>query len=160
LGNRRPSDWFRLVLLLVARGRNLLPTRFTHTKTKSINSPCPWFRTGCTEPWTDCMEHHQGLGPSRTAPAGSDSAVRGRRSREGIGAMEVEQGFRQRLELLQRQGPDGGAAGLAQGAAAAGELGEGEGDFAFLAALRAQSVRSRRIFLARTSLISRCLGTG
>jgi len=74
--------------------------------------------------------------------------------------MEVEQGFRQRLELLQRQGPDGGAAGLAQGAAAAGELGEGEGDFAFLAALRAQSVRSRRIFLARTSLISRCLGTG
>jgi len=105
------------------------------------------------------LDGGEGMGKGAAGGVGG-LAVGGQPGGEVVGALEIEQGFGQKLELLQRQGLDAGASGPAQGAAAAGELGEGEGDFAFLAALRSQLVRSRRIFLARTSLISRCLDTG
>ena len=69
------------------------------------------------------------------------SAAGGQPRREVVEALKVEQGFRQGLALLKRQGLDAGGGGFAQGAAAAGE--ESEGDFggfllaAFLSALLA-----------------------
>ena len=66
---------------------------------------------------------------------GKALAVSGQPSGEVVGALEIEQGFRQRLELLQWEGLDAGGGGLAQGAAAAGE--EAEGDLGgFLMATR------------------------
>ena len=52
-----------------------------------------------------------------------------------VSALEIEQGFRQRLELLQGKGLDAGSGGLAQGAAAAGEKADGDGGFSFFAPL-------------------------
>jgi len=43
-----------------------------------------------------------GIGPNLAAPTGNDSAAGGQPRREVVGALEVEQGFRQGLELLQR----------------------------------------------------------
>ena len=54
---------------------------------------------------------------------------------EVVGALEIEQGFRKRLELLQGEGLDAGGGGLAQGAAAAGELAESEAGGFLMAAL-------------------------
>ena len=60
------------------------------------------------------------------APTGGGSAVGGQPGREIVGALEIEQGFRQGLELLQRHGLNAGGGGFAQGAAAAGELAESD----------------------------------
>ena len=83
-------------------------------------SPPPWFCTCCTEPWGPRRRHLQGIRPSRGEPAGSCSAVGEQPGGEVVVALEIEQGFRQGLELLQWQGLDGDGGGLAQGATAAG----------------------------------------
>jgi len=70
-------------------------------KVKTVNSPCPWFCTCCTEPWTRWKQHHQGIGPSLKAPTSGGSAVGGKPGREIVGALEIEQGFR--LPVFQRR---------------------------------------------------------
>ena len=65
------------------------------------------------------------------------SGVGGQPGRQVVRAREVEQGVGQSFQLVQGQSLDPGGGGFAERAAAAVELAEGDGRFAFLAAFLA-----------------------
>jgi hypothetical protein len=82
---------------------------------------------------------------------GKALAVSGQPSGEVVGALEIEQGFRQSLELLQGEGLDACSGGLAQGAAAAGQLAEGQSCTARVWCICSSTSRSSRRGLADPS---------